>query len=90
MDDFQAAVEDAVIEVFGETPASQEHAQDIAVQAAQLKSHLDEQPDADLELTVDRLKQKLSERGSKGPKWAWNNWVGSLEFVDVVPEGYQV
>lgn len=90
MDDFQAAVEDAVLDVFGETPTNQEHVQDIAVQARRLKTHLGEQPDADLELTVERIRQKLSERGSKGPKWAWNNWIGSLEFVSVVPDGYQV
>lgn len=90
MDDFQQRVETALLDIFESTPAKKQEIKKVAGQASKLRTTLESRENYDLELTVDLIVDKLEERSSGGPKWAWNTWVGSLEFVNEVPEGYQI
>lgn len=90
MDDFQQRVETALLDIFEITPAKKQEIKKVAEQAGKLRTALKSRENYDLELTVDLIVDKLEERSVGGPKWAWNNWVGSLEYLNVVPEGYQI
>lgn len=90
MDDFQQRVETALLNVFDHTPANEREIREVAEQASKLRTELENGERYDLELTVDLIADKLEERSGGGPTWAWNTWVGSLEFFNVVPGGHQI
>jgi hypothetical protein len=90
MKKFQQEVKNALDDLFDPTVQEQQQIEKIAEQATRLRSTLDEQDDASLDLTVDLISSKIEERVDNGPKYAWNNWIGTLESFNVTPEGYKI
>lgn len=90
MKEFQQKVKTALSEIFDPDPQEQQEIEQIAKKAAQLRSTLDQQDDETLDLTVEFIVNKMEERVDGGPKWAWNNWVGTTASFGVIPEGYQI
>ena len=90
MADFQQRAEAALLGLFHPTPTNKRCIDDIAKRADELRTTLERGAEYDLELTVDLIVKHLEKRSNGGPKWAWNNWIGSLEYIGAVPEGYQI
>lgn len=90
MEDFQKKVEETLHAEFDNSASHKQDIRRIAEQASNLRTNLDNSGKYDLELTIELINKHLSKRSEGTPKWAWNNWVGSLEFVEAVPEGYQI
>lgn len=90
MGTFQQKVEAELIDLFDPTSEERREIKQIAEQANQLRSALERQENQTINLTVDSIVEKMEERADGGPKWAWNNWIGTAVAFGLVPEGYQV
>lgn len=90
MKEFQQRVKTALSDLFDPTVQEQHEIEQIAEQAAQLRSTLNEQDHESLDLTIEFIIDKMEERVVQGPKWAWNNWVGTTAAFGIMPEGYQI
>lgn len=88
MSDFQQRVETALYNIFDESEGQE--IKQIAEQADQLRTALDDRNDEALDLTVDFIMGKMEERADNGPRWAWNNWAGSAAAFGIIPTGYQI
>jgi len=87
---FQKEVEAELVDLFDPTSDERREIGQIAEQADQLRSALERQEGETIDLSLDLIVEKMEERASKGPKWAWNNWVGTVKSFGLVPEGYQI
>ena len=90
MDDFRKRLTEALTDLFPQIATNEKQIKQIVEKASQLRTHLNQSQTYDLNLTVDLTEKHLAKRAMRDPKWAWNNWVGSLEFVEAVPSGYQI
>ena len=90
MADFQQRVEDRLLDMFGRTATNKQQIKEIATKAKKLRSALKHSGEYDLELTVELIADQLEPRSEGGPKWAWNNWIGTLVAFGGAPDGYKI
>jgi len=55
-----------------------------------LHRDLENQSKYEFNLTPESIRNHLQKRKQGGPKWAWNNWIGTRESFGLIPDGYQV
>lgn len=90
MPGFKQQAERALFKLFEDTDSSNRKIKRISEKADELHRTLANQPGYEFELTVEKIVKHLEKRKQRGPKWAWNSWIGTLEFIGAVPEGYQI
>ena len=90
MKEFQRELKTALSDLFNPTSQEQHEINQIAKQAGRLRSTLNKQDDKTLDLTADFIVTKMEERVDNGPKWAWNNWIGTAVAFGIIPTGYQI
>jgi hypothetical protein len=87
---FQEEINDVLTNLFDPTAEEKHQIEQISENAARLRTDLNEQDGESPKFTVNLIEAKLEERVEGGPAWAWNQWYGTLESLDVFPGGYEV